>query len=194
MLGWPAMCCRGQACVCQGTRLHASRADPPSLPVAADTLTFGLVVMVAAGTYQLLQRGLLASVTRTCGSPAALLGGRWGLWAMWQAAEALWCCALAVGDALLGLAVLLAAPWLVFRSGLLRWVGEEEVHAACSGLVLLNVLNCSILACLELPVALSLACRSRSPHGLLLPPCPAPSQSPLPPSCHPPPATTTPCL
>lgn len=75
--------------------------------------------MVAAGTYQLLSLGLLATIARHC--PAlALGGGSWGMWAAWRAAEALACHVLSLGDALLGLAVLLAAPWLVYRSGLLR--------------------------------------------------------------------------
>ena len=86
----------------------------------ADTLTFGLVVMVAAGTYQLLSRGLLNTVTARCG---AWGGGRgWGLLGTWRAAEAAACYAFSVGDALLGLAVLLAAPWVVYRSGLMRCV------------------------------------------------------------------------
>lgn len=92
------------------------------LPTAADTLTFGLVVMVAAGTYQLLSRGLLSSITASCGSLSGALGGRrWGLWAAWRAAETVSCLALSIGDALLGLGVLLAAPWIVYRSGLLRY-------------------------------------------------------------------------
>jgi hypothetical protein len=53
--------------------------------------------------------------------PAA--GRRWGLWGAWRAAEALSCHALALGDALGALGVLLAAPWLLYRSGLLRWAG-----------------------------------------------------------------------
>ena len=95
---------------------------PAFLPLPADTLTFGLVVMVAAGAYQMLSRGLLATIASHC--PAvALGGGSWGLWAAWRATEALGCYVLSLGDALLGLAVLLAAPWLVYRSGLLRWAG-----------------------------------------------------------------------
>lgn len=95
---------------------------PASWPLPADTLTFGLVVMVAAGAYQMLSRGLLATIASHC--PAvALSGGSWGLWAAWRATEALGCYVLSLGDALLGLAVLLAAPWLVYRSGLLRWAG-----------------------------------------------------------------------
>ena len=94
----------------------------PLLP-AADTLTFGLVVMAVAGAYQLFSRGLLAGVTARCGSVgAALEGRRWGLWAAYRAGEAVACHALSVGDALLGLGMLLAAPWLAFRSGLLRCV------------------------------------------------------------------------
>ncbi len=78
--------------------------------------------MVLAGTYQLLSRGLLASITASCPSLAATLGGRrWGLWSTWKAGEAMACYLLSTGDALLGLLVLLAAPWLVYRSGLLRW-------------------------------------------------------------------------
>ena len=94
----------------------------PLLP-AADTLTFGLVVMAVAGTYQLFSRGLLASITASCGSVgAALEGRRWGLWAAYRAGEAVACHALSIGDALLSLGMLLAAPWLAFRSGLLRCV------------------------------------------------------------------------
>ncbi|KAI3426217.1 hypothetical protein D9Q98_008593 [Chlorella vulgaris] len=88
--------------------------------MCSDTLTFGLTVMVAAGTYQLLSRGLLSSITASCGSLSGALGGRrWGLWAAWRAAETVSCLALSIGDALLGLGVLLAAPWIVYRSGLL---------------------------------------------------------------------------
>lgn len=76
--------------------------------------------MAAAGAYELLSRGLLAHLTASCASPAAALGGRWGLWAAWRAGEALACYTLSIGDALMGLGVLLAAPWLVYRSGLLR--------------------------------------------------------------------------
>lgn len=108
---------------------HMSDMTPPApngaLPLlpAADTLTFGLVVMAVAGTYQLFSRGLLASITASCGSVgAALEGRRWGLWAAYRAGEAVACHALSIGDALLGLGMLLAAPWLAFRSGLLRCV------------------------------------------------------------------------
>jgi hypothetical protein len=79
--------------------------------------------MAVAGTYQLFSRGLLASITASCGSVgAALEGRRWGLWAAYRAGEAVACHALSIGDALLGLGMLLAAPWLAFRSGLLRCV------------------------------------------------------------------------
>ncbi|KAL4448496.1 hypothetical protein ABPG75_005715 [Micractinium tetrahymenae] len=87
--------------------------------MCSDTLTFGLAVMLAAGTYQLLSRGLLAGIAASCGSLGGASGSRWGLWAAWRAAEALACHVLAIGDALLGLAVLLAAPWLLYRSGLM---------------------------------------------------------------------------
>ncbi len=84
--------------------------------------------MVAAGTYQMLSRGLLATIAAHC--PAVALGsGSWGLWAAWRATEALACYVLSLGDALLGLAVLLAAPWLVYRSGLLRWAWQEQLAA-----------------------------------------------------------------
>lgn len=76
--------------------------------------------MAAAAAHQLASRGVLAHLTAACASPGAALGGRWGLWAAWRAAEALACYGLALGDALLGLGVLLAAPWLVYRSGLMR--------------------------------------------------------------------------
>lgn len=76
--------------------------------------------MLATGTYQLLSRGLLAAVTASCGSLSVATGGRWGLWGAWRAAEAIACHVLAVGDALLGLGALLAAPWLLYRSGLMR--------------------------------------------------------------------------
>jgi hypothetical protein len=105
------------------------------LPTAADTLTFGLVVMVAAGTYQLLSRGLLSSITASCGSLSGALGGRrWGLWAAWRAAETVSCLALSIGDALLGLGVLLAAPWIVYRSGLLRYGKITGLHLHCTSL------------------------------------------------------------
>lgn len=122
----------------------------PSRRLLADTLTFGLVVMVAAGTYQLLSRGLLATVASHC--PAvALSGGSWGVWAAWRATEALGCYVLSLGDALLGLAVLLAAPWLVYRSGLLRWAafkgfgssaaGESGSHCGPQGVLSQNMLS-----------------------------------------------------
>lgn len=92
--------------------------------------------MVAAGTYQLLSRGLLFSITSHCASPAALLGGsRWGLWGAWRAAEALGCHVFALGDAVLGLAVLLGAPWLVYRSGLLRCGARLPAPAFVGGSV-----------------------------------------------------------
>lgn len=76
--------------------------------------------MLATGTYQLISRGLLASITASCGSLSAAGGGGWGVWAAWRAAEALTCHVLALGDALLGVGALLAAPWLLYRSGLMR--------------------------------------------------------------------------
>ena len=76
--------------------------------------------MLATGTSQLISRGLLASITASGGSLSAAGGGGWGVWAAWRAAEALTCHVLALGDALLGVGALLAAPWLLYRSGLMR--------------------------------------------------------------------------
>ena len=86
--------------------------------------------MATAAALQLRRRGLLISIASHCGSgggpPPAGLGGlllgrrRWGVWAAWRASETLACYALSAGDAVLGLAVLLATPWVVYRSGLLR--------------------------------------------------------------------------
>jgi hypothetical protein len=93
--------------------------------------------MVAAAAYQLRSRGVLVGIAGHCGSLAAALGTRrWGLWAAWRACEAVACHLLALGDALLGLSVLLAAPWLLYRSGLLRWgalVRWPAVQRGCCG-------------------------------------------------------------
>ena len=82
----------------------------------SDTLTFGLAVMLAAGTHRALALGTLAGLAPRCGGvPAWRWGGFWpGQVAQWS-----WCWAAALTDALLGLAVLFATPWLVYRSGLL---------------------------------------------------------------------------
>lgn len=97
-------------------------------------LTFGVVVMVTSAAYQLRSRGLLTGIVGNCGSLTAALGApRWGLWAAWRACEVAACHLLALGDALLGLSVLLAAPWLLYRSGLLRWdISSQLAGSPCT--------------------------------------------------------------
>ena len=87
--------------------------------LCSDTLWFGLSVMVAAGGHQALRRGLLAGLAAECVPLAVAARRGWGLWAAWRGAEAAACYVLAAGNALLGLAVLFTAPWLLYRTGLL---------------------------------------------------------------------------
>ena len=82
----------------------------------SDTLTFGLAVMLAAGAHHALAHGTLAGLAPRCGGVPA-----WQWAAFWPVlvTQWAWCWAAALADALLGLAVLFATPWLVYRSGLL---------------------------------------------------------------------------
>lgn len=86
--------------------------------LCSDTLWLGLTVMAAAALYKVMQRGLLHGVGARCG----VLGGSsrsWGPWAAWRVAQMAGCYVLAIGDVMAGLAVLLAAPWLLYRTGFL---------------------------------------------------------------------------
>lgn len=87
----------------------------------SDVMATGVAVMAAAAAHRAWRRGVFAPMVARCGivpSPTAW-GGPLGLWGAWRAAEAGWCYTSGVGEAAAGLAVLAAAPWVVYRTGLL---------------------------------------------------------------------------
>jgi hypothetical protein len=83
--------------------------------LCSDTLTTGIAVMLLVAARRALTRGTLASLGAHCRA----FPRTWGLWAAVQAGEAAACQLRAGGDAALAAALLLGAPWAVYRSGLL---------------------------------------------------------------------------
>jgi len=86
--------------------------------MCSDIMYTGLLVMAAVGTHQVWSRGTVGELISQCGTVSASRGF-WGMWGVWKSGEAIFCYFGVVGNAIAGLAVLFAAPWVLYRSGIL---------------------------------------------------------------------------
>jgi len=88
----------------------------------SDSMVTGVFLMAAIGGYQAWQRGFFTSVFHRCGSfPRASSWGGFNLWgSASKSAEVAVCHVSKLSDALLGIFVLAAVPWVVYRTGLLH--------------------------------------------------------------------------
>lgn len=102
--------------------------------MCSDTLLSGVAVMVLVGWRQVVRRRTLVVLGLHCRSLPRRSRGSWGLWAAAQAAESVFCHASALGSALFGLAVLFAAPWALYRTGLLSDYHTMPVAKLVAGL------------------------------------------------------------
>jgi hypothetical protein len=96
----------------------------------SDSLLTGVLVMVVVGACRVARLGTLRTLVAACRAlPRAFT---W--WAAMHFGEAVLCWAVAAGHAVLGVAVLLGAPWLVYRSGLLSDYHSMPVTRLAGGL------------------------------------------------------------
>ena len=88
----------------------------------ADCLAAGLALMAGAISYQAWQGGIFVPLDLRCGAFPRVNSWRWALgWAPWgRSFEVVWCYLSYVGDAVLGIGVLLLAAWVVHGTGVLR--------------------------------------------------------------------------
>lgn len=85
--------------------------------MCGDIMFSGLAVMALVGGYQVWHHGTLTKMSTGCGR---FPGRGWiSLWTYYKAAELVACYLASVGGMVLGLAVLFAAPWVLYRSGML---------------------------------------------------------------------------
>jgi hypothetical protein len=88
----------------------------------SDSLVTGVCLMAIIGGYQAWKRGFFTPLFHKCGSlPRSTSSwGPFGLWGAYRSAEVAVCYTSGLSDTLLGIFVLLAVPWAVYRTGLLN--------------------------------------------------------------------------
>jgi len=87
----------------------------------SDSMVTGVFFMAVLGGYQAWQRGVFTPLFHRCGSlPRASSWGPFGLWGAYQSAEVALCYTSKLRDTFLGIFVLAAVPWVVYRTGLLN--------------------------------------------------------------------------
>ncbi|KAG7670930.1 hypothetical protein Ndes2437A_g04564 [Nannochloris sp. 'desiccata'] len=88
----------------------------------SDSMMTGIVFMAVVGGYQAWQRGVFTPLFHRCGSlpRASSWGGPFGLLGAYKSAEVAVCYASSLSDTLLGIFVLAAVPYVVYRTGLLH--------------------------------------------------------------------------